>query len=1059
MMSDLILAYDAFLRSVKQSLDNEHIFLLGAGASISSGVKPAEDCIWEWKKDIFISKNPNLSSQYREYKTEAVRYSIQKWLDNEGCYPALNDPYEYSKYAVIAYPIDDIRKKYFENICRSKEPYIGYRLLCLLAQFGMIHSVFTTNFDGLLIKAAHQTNLTPIDITLDAVERIHRPASRNELLCVALHGDFKYGPLKNTNIELDTQDDTFVEVLTHHLYNKHLIVSGYSGRDRSLMKALKTAYTKKGPGLLFWCGYGHEIKPEVEELLFKARENGRHAFFVPTDGFDNMLIHLARNCFENNPEFKAKIEQTLKTVSSDAGEIVPFSMEVKHTNTIIRSNLFPLSFPAEVFQFELEFSENEKPWQTIKDLTKNSDIVAVPLKRLVYALGSLSDIHNVFSSRIKCKISRTPISMEELKHGSVIKNLYRNAVINGICKERNLINDGYARVWQLSDKKTIDIGNETFEIFEAAKISLFFDHKYVYISLKPSFELTNQEKVSKTTKKEIARIYYEGLFKRQPNPNFDAFLNKWRSIFFPDGNRWYFDYPPKSASGLRFSISSDTMHVNLMKAGTEYGLRYLPKSFNQKTLVHNGIQYLEPKLDFIHKNTGRITKDFHPMRGLVNNQPYDFPMNGNVFDGEINLGVICPLSYSDKLFQFLNRLNQQASAGAYNPDYLLDYPSFLSVYGIPLNIPHVKSECWQDCNLADHLKDEKETALNLLATIKNRIDRLETFNKKLVVVIFIPTLWDAFTKIDDMQERFDLHDQIKAYAAQRGVATQLIREDTLRDPLICQVNWWLSLAFYVKALRTPWLLTGLDTKTAFVGIGYSVNRKMDREKVVLGCSHIYNANGQGLKYRLSRVEDCYIDRKNNPYLSYQDAYKFGIFIRELFFNAMGDLPSRVVVHKRTHFKKDEINGITDSLKKSGIEQIDLIEINFEEDARFISLALRDGQFQPHPFPLSRGTCFLLDTTSALLWTHGIVPSVKADNRNYYLGGKNLPEPLKIRKHYGESNISTIATEILGLTKMNWNSFDMYSKLPATIQTSNEIARVGWLLSRFEGKTYDYRNFI
>jgi hypothetical protein len=1057
-MSDLLLPYDAFLRSVKQNIDNEHVFLLGAGASISSGVKPAEDCIWEWKKDIFVSKNPNLANQYKEYKAEAVRNSIQRWFDNEGCYPPLHDPDEYSKYALIAYPIDDVRKKYFENICRGKEPFIGYKLLCLLAQFGMIRSVFTTNFDGLIIKAAHQTGLTPIEITLDIAERIHRPASRNELLCVALHGDFKYGPLKNTNIELDAQNETFVDALSHHIYDKHLIVSGYSGRDRSLMNALKRAYAKKGSGLLFWCGYGHEIKPEVEELLLKARETGRHAFFVPTDGFDSTLVHLVRNCFENEPEFKAKVEQTLKAMPGDAAVITPFSMEVKHTNTIIRSNLFHLSFPAEVFQFELEFTDNEKPWQTIKELTKSSTIVAAPLKKMVYALGTLSDIHNVFGSRIKSEISRTPVSIEELKHGPVFKNLYRNAIINGICQERNLMTDGYARFWQLSDKKRINIGSETFDIFEAAKISLFFDHKYAYISLKPAFALTNSEQVAKATTRKIARIYYEGLLRRQPNPNFDAFLSKWKKILFPDGTRLRFDYPPQSASGFKFSISTDTMHVKLMKAGTESGLKFFPNSFNQKTLVHAGIQYLEPQLDFIHKDTGKITRDFHPMRGVVNNWPYDFPMNGSVFDSEINLGVICPLSVSDKFFRFLNRLNQQQSAGGYNPDYLLNYPGFLSAYGIPLNIPHEKSECWQDCNLSENLKDKKETALALLATIKNKINRLEANSKKLVLVIFIPTCWNAFTKIDDLQERFDLHDHIKAYAAQRGIATQFIREDTLSDPLICQVNWWLSLSFYVKALRTPWILTGLDTKTAFVGIGYSVNHKREREKVVLGCSHIYNASGQGLKYKLSRVEDCYIDRQNNPYLSYQDAYKFGIFIRELFFNAMGDLPVRVVVHKRTHFKKDEIKGIIDSLKKSGIEQIDLIEINYEEDARFISLMLKDKQFQPHPFPLSRGTCFLLDTTSALLWTHGIVPSVKAE-RNYYLGGKNIPKPLKIRKHYGASNISTVATEILGLTKMNWNSFDMYSKLPATIQTSNEIARVGWLLSRFEGKTYDYRYFI
>lgn len=1058
-MSDLLLPYDAFLRSVKQNADVAHVILLGAGASISSGVKPAEDCIWEWKKDIFVSKNPNLAHQYKEYKTEAVRASIQKWLDNEGCYPPFRDPDEYSKYAMIAYPIDEVRKKYFENICRDKVPYIGYKLLCLLAQCGTVHSVFTTNFDGLMVRAAYQMGITPIEITLDTSDRIHRPANRNELLCVSLHGDFKYGPLKNTNTELDAQNETFVDAMAHHLYNKHLIVLGYSGRDHSLMNALKIAYAKKGAGLLFWCGYGDEINPEVEELLLEARKAERGTYFVPTDGFDNTLIHLAKNCFENLQEFKDKTEQTLKAIQGDVWVKTPFSMEVKHTNTIIRSNLFHVSFPREVFQFEIKFDADEKPWQTINELTNNSTIVAAPLKGMVYALGTLSDIHNVFGGRIKSEVSRTPVTAEELKNGSVFKKIYLKAVIKGICQEYSLINDGFEKIWRATDKKSVSAGSDTFEIFEAARISLFFDYKYVYISLKPTFVLTNSEQVSKDTKREIARKYYDDLLKRQPNPNFDAFLDKWKKILFPSGNRLQFDYPSQSASGFKFSISTDTMHVNLMKANTDHGLQYLPNSFNQKTLVHSGIQYLEPQLEFIHKETGKIMKDFHPMRGLVNNRPYDFPLNGNVFDGEINLGVICPLSFSDRLFHFLNRLNQQQSAGICNPDYLLDYPGFLLVYGIPLNIPHAKSERWQDCNIPENTQDLKQTALALLTTIKKRIDQLETNSKKLVLVIFIPNSWNAFTRIDDVQEIFDLHDHIKAYAAQRGIATQFIREDTLSDPLTCQVNWWLSLSFYVKALRTPWILTGLEPNTAFVGIGYSVNHKQEREKVVLGCSHIYNSSGQGLKYKLSRVEDCYIDQKNNPFLSYQDAYKFGVLIRELFFNAMGELPLRVVVHKRTHFKKDEINGIVDSLKKSGIEQIDLIEINFEEDARFLSLYLKNGQFQPHPFPLSRGTCFLLDSSSALLWTHGIVPSVKADNRNYYLGGKNIPEPLKIRKHYGGSNISTIATEILGLTKMNWNSFNLYSKLPATIQTSNEIARIGWLLSRFEGKTYDYRNFM
>ena len=52
-----------------------------------------------------------------------------------------------------------------------------------------------------------------------------------------------------------------------------------------------------------------------------------------------------------------------------------------------------------------------------------------------------------------------------------------------------------------------------------------------------------------------------------------------------------------------------------------------------------------------------------------------------------------------------------------------------------------------------------------------------------------------------------------------------------------------------------------------------------------------------------------------------------------------------------------------------------------------------------------------------------------------------------------------SAEILDLSKMNWNTFDLYSKLPATLQSSGEIARIGSLLQRFGASSYDYRLFI
>lgn len=50
--------FDAFLRSFKQSKNGSFAFLLGAGASITSNVQSAEDCIWDWKKLIYVTNNP-----------------------------------------------------------------------------------------------------------------------------------------------------------------------------------------------------------------------------------------------------------------------------------------------------------------------------------------------------------------------------------------------------------------------------------------------------------------------------------------------------------------------------------------------------------------------------------------------------------------------------------------------------------------------------------------------------------------------------------------------------------------------------------------------------------------------------------------------------------------------------------------------------------------------------------------------------------------------------------------------------------------------------------------
>jgi arylsulfatase A-like enzyme len=109
---------------------------------------------------------------------EAVRYKIQRWLDNQNRYPKLGNSSEYSFYIENCYPTHEDRRKYFESKTRNAKPHIGYKLLCLLAETGLTHTMFTANFDGLAARAAGNFEITPIEIGIDSQTRLQREHRR-----------------------------------------------------------------------------------------------------------------------------------------------------------------------------------------------------------------------------------------------------------------------------------------------------------------------------------------------------------------------------------------------------------------------------------------------------------------------------------------------------------------------------------------------------------------------------------------------------------------------------------------------------------------------------------------------------------------------------------------------------------------------------------------------------------------------------------------------------------------------------------------------------------------
>jgi hypothetical protein len=1040
------LSFDEFQRAIQISKNDTFSLLLGAGCSITSDIPSADDCIWEWKRDIYKSNNPSVLGWIDNYKNSRTQDIIQNWLNNQGSFPERGSKEEYSFYAKKCYPIDEHRRQYFQKISSGKKPSIGYKTIPILAKQGMLDSIWTTNLDELIVTACVGSGMQAIEIALDSVQRINqRSQSRTELPVIKLHGDFKYGDLKNTDKELLTQDETFRQKLIDYLQDKHLIVIGYSGRDASLMSALKEAYTKSGGGMLYWCGYGDNINLDVEELLLTARNNGRNAFYISTDGFDSTLRRMAQVVVEEDPILKGELVELHKT-NEPKETITPFNLKPERVNKILKSNIFKINFPDEVFVFDAQIGE--KPWQYIDEkVLENSSVTAVPYNKQIWTFGRLDVIKELFKDVINGDVRRKPLANVKI-YNSSISRLLLSTICKILAQQSGLKTDFKRKIWSDNDFQTID--NQ--KVFRAIKLSFDKISGEYYLSLNPDFVLANPD-----TEKAIVQNIGLKFFHKLWNSQFNDYVNHWREAFFKTNNEY--EFPHDSGTGFRFRVEKVPVFTNVCDLNNKYqNLHNVSDNF----LKFKGVQFMEVPLLFSTNNGNRTATDTHPMRGLLSNKPYEIGIS-SFLANTVELSVISPKQDTSTLYQFLVNQNQQIKKHNQKDNYIIDFEGFCKIYGISLNIPTPNDDEWVALEEITSKDNIKRGAQDIRQILCDSITKIHSTTNKKIVVIYIPERWEEYTSYAIEEESFDLHDYIKAFCAEKGIMSQLIRERTIHDSnQECQIHWWLSLSFFVKSLRIPWILANTDKTTAFAGLGYSVDNKTNvKGHIVLGCSHIYSSSGEGLKFKLSRISNDKIQwRHKKPHLCYDDAYEFGKNIVGLFYESMNELPKRVVIHKRTFFTEEEKQGIIDSLSDSTkIESIDLIEINFEDNIKYASSKIANGKTKIDGFSVSRGTCIQLNDKEALLWAHGIIPSVLNPQYNFYPGGRYIPKPLRIFKHYGTGSLEQIANEILGLTKMNWNSLNMYSQLPVTICSSNDIARIGKLIDTSSRHEYDYRYFI
>lgn len=295
---------------------------------------------------------------------------------------------------------------------------------------------------------------------------------------------------------------------------------------------------------------------------------------------------------------------------------------------------------------------------------------------------------------------------------------------------------------------------------------------------------------------------------------------------------------------------------------------------------------------------------------------------------------------------------------------------------------------------------------------------------------------DLFEQFDPEQYQLspDFRRQLKARTMRYDIPLQIIRESTLRlsdeNPrgqrrltALSDRMWNLGAALYYKAGGKPWKLKSARPGVCYIGIAF--RRVPGRDKETACCAaQMFLDSGDGIVF-LGEFGPWYSPEDEQFHLDRAAATRLLRGVLQTYTELEGQPLSEIFLHCRSSISREEFEGF----KEAAPPGSRLVGVRVRADS------LGPRLFRPGTRPVIRGTFMRLDDRSGLLFASGFKPRLGTYD------GWETPVPLKIDIQHGEADIESVAKDILGLTKLNYNACKLGDGQPVTVGFSDAVGEI------------------